>query len=92
VQATEAPLPATDSPPPATEPPATEEATSAPTEAPAAETTGNHSALALLDDEMQKDPSIYPPQELLAKLESDMPIDTEGQKRREELWKELRGD
>ena len=54
--------------------------------------TGNHSAMALLDEEVRNDPSIYPPQELLARLESGMPIDDDGQKRREELWKELRGD
>jgi hypothetical protein len=30
------------------------------------------------------------PQELLAKLEPGMPIDIEGQKRREELWKEIK--
>ena len=52
--------------------------------------TGNRSALELLDEEMRNDPSTYPPQELLAKLESGMPIDTEGQKRRAELWKEIR--
>lgn len=54
--------------------------------------TGNHSAMALLDDEMRGDPSTYPPQELLAKLEPGMPIDDEGQKRREELWEGLKGD
>ena len=52
--------------------------------------TGNHSAMALLDEEMRSDPSIYPPQELLVRLEPGMPIDREGQKRREELWKEIR--
>jgi spermidine/putrescine transport system substrate-binding protein len=51
--------------------------------------TGNHSAFALLDEEMRNDASTYPPQELLAKLEPGMPIDTEGQKRRAELWKEI---
>jgi len=53
--------------------------------------TGNHSAWLLLDDEMQNDPSTYPPQDLLAKLEAGMPIDLEGQKRREALWGEVRG-
>ena len=53
--------------------------------------TGNHSAWMLLDEEMRKDPSTYPSQGLLAKLESGMPIDAEGQKRRDELWKEVRG-
>ena len=52
--------------------------------------TGNRNALALLDEEMRNDPSTYPPQELLTKLESGMPIDAEGQKRRAELWKEIR--
>jgi len=53
--------------------------------------TGNRSAWLLLDDEMQNDPSTYPPQDLLVKLEAGMPIDPEGQKRREELWGEVRG-
>jgi spermidine/putrescine transport system substrate-binding protein len=53
--------------------------------------TGNHSAWMLLDEEMRNDPSTYPSQELLAKLEAGMPIDPEGQKRRDELWKEVRG-
>jgi spermidine/putrescine transport system substrate-binding protein len=53
--------------------------------------TGNHSAWALLDEDMRNDLSTYPPQELLAKLESGMPIDAEGQKRRDELWMEVRG-
>ena len=52
--------------------------------------TGNHSAKALLDKEMQNDPATYPPQELLVNLESGMPIDGEGQKRRNELWNEVR--
>jgi len=52
--------------------------------------TGNRNALALLDEEMRNDPSTYPPQELLTKLESGMPIDADGQKRRAELWKEIR--
>jgi spermidine/putrescine transport system substrate-binding protein len=53
--------------------------------------TGNHSAWLLLDEEMRNDPSTYPPHALLEKLESGMPIDAEGQKRRAELWKEMRG-
>jgi spermidine/putrescine-binding protein len=52
--------------------------------------TGNHSGMALLDEEMRNDPSTYPPQELLTKLEPGMPIDAEGQKRRAELWMEIR--
>jgi spermidine/putrescine transport system substrate-binding protein len=54
--------------------------------------TGNHSALALLEEEIRNDSSTYPPPELLAKLEAGMPIDQEGQKRREELWREVRGE
>ena len=53
--------------------------------------TGNHSAWMLLDEDMRNDPSTYPPQGLLAKLEAGMPIDAEGQKRRAELWNEVRG-
>jgi spermidine/putrescine-binding protein len=53
--------------------------------------TGNHSAWMLLDEEMRNDPATYLPQELLTKLEAGMPIDAEGQKRRDELWKEMRG-
>jgi spermidine/putrescine transport system substrate-binding protein len=53
--------------------------------------TGNHSAWMLLDEEMQYDPSTYPPGELLANLEAGMPIDAEGQQRRDELWTEVRG-
>jgi spermidine/putrescine transport system substrate-binding protein len=53
--------------------------------------TGNRDALALLDEEIRQDKSTYPPQELLAKLESGMPLDDEGQKRREKLWREVRG-
>ena len=51
--------------------------------------TGNRSAQALLDEEMRTDPSTYPSQDLLAKLEAGMPIDADGQKRRDELWKEV---
>jgi len=40
---------------------------------------------------MRNDPSTYPPQELLVKLEAGMPIKAEGQKRRDELWKKVRG-
>jgi spermidine/putrescine transport system substrate-binding protein len=53
--------------------------------------TGNHSAWMLLEEAMRNDPSTYPPQELLAKLEAGMPIDAEGQKRRADLWQELSG-
>jgi spermidine/putrescine transport system substrate-binding protein len=53
--------------------------------------TGNHTAWALLDEVTRNDPSTYPPQELLGKLEAGMPMDAEGQKRRAELWTEVRG-
>ena len=52
--------------------------------------TGNRSALALLNDEMRNDPSTYPPEAVLQKLEAGMPLDGTGQKRRDELWKEVR--
>lgn len=52
--------------------------------------TGNRAALELLDDEMRNDPSTYPPEEILQKLEAGMPLDDQGQKRREELWNEVR--
>jgi spermidine/putrescine transport system substrate-binding protein len=53
--------------------------------------TGNHSARALLDEEMREDPATYPPPERLSKLEYGMPIDTDGQRRPEQLWREIRG-
>jgi spermidine/putrescine-binding protein len=52
--------------------------------------TGNHSAKALLDEEMRDDTATYPPPDLLAKLEYGMPIEADGQKRREQLWREVR--
>ena len=52
--------------------------------------TGNRSAFELLDDEMCNDPATYPPEDVLQKLEAGMPLDADGQKRREELWKEMR--
>jgi len=54
-------------------------------------TTGNRDALALLEAEMRDDPSAYPPEEVLRKLEAGMPLDAAGQKRREDLWREVRG-
>jgi len=53
--------------------------------------TGNRSALALLDEELRNDPSTYPPEAVLRKLEAGMPLDVEGQKRRESLWQTIRG-
>ena len=52
--------------------------------------TGNRGALALLDEEIRNDPSTYPPQDMLDKLEAGMPLDAPGQLRREVLWREFR--
>ena len=52
--------------------------------------TGNQSAFELLDKEMCNDPATYPPEEVLKKLEAGMPVDEAGQKRREELWAEMK--
>jgi spermidine/putrescine-binding protein len=52
--------------------------------------TGNRAAFELLDAVMQKDPSTYPPDAVLQKLEPGMPLDASGKTRREELWKEIR--
>ncbi|MFH1185987.1 MAG: spermidine/putrescine ABC transporter substrate-binding protein [Chloroflexota bacterium] len=53
--------------------------------------TGNRSALALLDPPMRNDASTYPPDEVLQKLESGMPIDAAGRARRRDLWQRVRG-
>lgn len=53
--------------------------------------TGNRSAFALLDEEIRNDRSTYLSQEVLTKLEAGMPLDEDGQKRREALWQEVRG-
>ena len=53
--------------------------------------TGNRAALALLDENIRNDASTYPPPEVLQKLEAGMPLDAEGQQRREAVWKEVRG-
>jgi spermidine/putrescine transport system substrate-binding protein len=52
--------------------------------------TGNHSARALLEEELINDPSTYPSPERLAKLEYGMPIDSDGQQIREQLWREVK--
>jgi len=52
--------------------------------------TGNRSALMLLAEEIRNDPSTYPPEAVLSKLEAGMPLDAEGQKRRESLWQAIR--
>jgi spermidine/putrescine-binding protein len=52
--------------------------------------TGNRSALALLDERVRHDPSIYPPDSVLQKLEAGMPLGVEGQARRAEVWRVVR--
>jgi spermidine/putrescine transport system substrate-binding protein len=52
--------------------------------------TSNSAALLMLEEAVRNDPSIYPPAEVLQKLESGMPLDAEGNRRREALWKEVR--
>ena len=52
--------------------------------------TGNRSALALLGNEMRNDRSTYPPEAVLQKLEAGMPLEEAGQKRRDELWQEIK--
>jgi spermidine/putrescine transport system substrate-binding protein len=52
--------------------------------------TGNLSAIELLDEEMRNNPSTYPPREVLQKLEAGMPLDADGRRMREELWKQVR--
>lgn len=53
--------------------------------------TGNRSAFELLDEAVRSDPSTYPPDEILQKLEAGMPLDVDSQTRREKLWREVRG-
>jgi len=53
--------------------------------------TGNRAALALLDQDLRADSATYPPEDVLRKLEAGMPLDADGQRRREALWKEIRG-
>jgi spermidine/putrescine transport system substrate-binding protein len=52
--------------------------------------TANRSAVALLDNATRQDPSTYPPDELIRKLEAGMPIAADGQQRRKALWEEIR--
>ena len=52
--------------------------------------TGNQSARLLLDDMIRANPSTYPQQALIDKLEAGMPISPEGQARRKALWEEIR--
>jgi spermidine/putrescine transport system substrate-binding protein len=53
--------------------------------------TGNRAGRELLAEEIQKDPATYPPPELLAKLEYGLPIHADGQRMREQIWREVRG-
>lgn len=52
--------------------------------------TGNASALKLLDEPTRQDRSIYPSEDVLLKLEPGLPLEAEGNRRREELWREVR--
>jgi spermidine/putrescine-binding protein len=52
--------------------------------------TGNAGALALLPPEVRSNPSIYPPDHVLAKLESGMPLSDAEDKRRAALWAKIR--
>ncbi len=52
--------------------------------------TGNRTALALLDDGIRADPVIYPPPEILARLEPPGSLDRLGFERRAALWREIK--
>ncbi len=52
--------------------------------------TANRTALALLDHGIQNDPIIYPPPEVLARLEPPGSLDRAGFERRAALWQEIR--
>ena len=52
--------------------------------------TGNRLARGLLEDEIRTDLSTYPPDEVLQKLEAGLPLDPESQRRRDELWADVR--
>lgn len=52
--------------------------------------TGNRTALALLDDGIRTDPTIYPPPDVLARLEPPGSLDRAGFERRAALWQEIR--
>jgi spermidine/putrescine transport system substrate-binding protein len=53
--------------------------------------TGNRAGLALLPEDMRSDPSTYPSEAVLQKLEAGSPLPPEGQRRREQLWQDVRG-
>lgn len=52
--------------------------------------TGNQTARAMLPDEVQHDPAIYPPDEVLDRLEPGLPLDGDAAERRSALWREIR--
>ena len=52
--------------------------------------TGNASALELIEAGMRNDAATYPPDEVIQKLESGMPPDDDGQRRRDQLWRDIR--
>jgi spermidine/putrescine-binding protein len=52
--------------------------------------TGNRLARAMLEEEIRTDPATYPPDEVLQKLEAGLPLDPESQRRRDELWDDVR--
>ncbi len=53
--------------------------------------TGNHAAWSTLPEALRSDSSIYPPADLLAKLEPGLPLDEAAAQRRLALWREIRG-
>ena len=52
--------------------------------------TGNRAALALLDESLRADEATYPPAAILRRLEAGLPLDPQGNRRREALWREVR--
>ncbi len=52
--------------------------------------SGNRTALDLLPNNMKTDPAIYPPEDVLGKLEPGLPLDRESSARRAELWGAIR--
>jgi spermidine/putrescine transport system substrate-binding protein len=52
--------------------------------------TGNRTALSLLDDAMRNNRATYPPAGTVEKLEPGMPLPVEGQRRRAQLWEDVR--
>jgi spermidine/putrescine transport system substrate-binding protein len=52
--------------------------------------TGNQAAYDLLDGTAKQDPSIYPPADILQKLEQGIPLNPEDNQHRLALWQEIR--